>query len=125
MKILDVLKKYCFLFFLVEMFSLPFVSHAQNDHLRFKRISNQDGLIQNWVRCIYQDDTGYMWFGTSVGLNRYDGYEFNTYSLGGVNINAIAKKNDHELWVCNDFGVYIYDNEKDSVYPFSPVSYTH
>src|SRR5665648_178269 len=121
MKILDVLKKYCFLFFLVEMFSLPFVSHAQNDHLRFKRISNQDGLIQNWVRCIYQDDTGYMWFGTSVGLNRYDGYEFNTYSLGGVNINAIAKKNDHELWVCNDFGVYIYDNEKDSVYPFSQI----
>jgi signal transduction histidine kinase/ligand-binding sensor domain-containing protein len=78
----------------------------------------KDGLSQNWVRCIYQDDQGFMWFGASGGLNRYDGYEIKIYSLGKVNINAIAKKSDHELWICNDLGVFIYDREKDSIHSF-------
>jgi len=37
------------------------------------------GLSNNFVRCIYQDKNGFMWFGTYDGLNRYDGYEFKTF----------------------------------------------
>ena len=66
--------------------------YPQSEQIRFKRITNKDGLSQNWIRCIYQDETGYMWFGTSGGLNRYDGYDFKLYNLGGVNVNAILKK---------------------------------
>ncbi len=31
------------------------------------------------IRSIAQDDKGYMWFGTTNGLMRYDGYTFNTF----------------------------------------------
>jgi signal transduction histidine kinase/ligand-binding sensor domain-containing protein/CheY-like chemotaxis protein len=98
---------------------IPLICNSQGDYLRFKRISNQDGLSQNWVRCIYQDKTGYMWFGTSGGLNRYDGYEFKVFSLGGVNVNAVIRKSEEELWICNDLGVYIYNIKKDSISSFS------
>ena len=28
------------------------------------------------ISCIVKDKTGFIWFGTWNGLNRYDGYEF-------------------------------------------------
>jgi signal transduction histidine kinase/ligand-binding sensor domain-containing protein len=89
-----------------------------NHTLKFKAITVQDGLSQNWVRSIYQDDQGFIWFGTSGGLNRYDGYEFEVYNLGNVNVNAIARKNANELWICNDLGVYLYDLRKNSITAF-------
>jgi len=35
-----------------------------------------DGLVSNTVRSIMQDSLGYMWFGTTNGFSRYDGYTF-------------------------------------------------
>jgi len=92
---------------------------TQENPFVFKRFSTQNGLSNNWVRCIYQDDSDYLWFGTADGLNRFDGYEFKVYrpsnsenqSLGDIHINAINRKNDHELWVCTDIGVYSFNFE--------------
>jgi two-component system sensor histidine kinase ChiS len=52
---------------------------AQENALRFTRITDEEGLSQSTVRCILQDRKGFMWFGTQKGLNRYDGYEFKVY----------------------------------------------
>ncbi len=38
------------------------------------------GLPSIDIRSIAQDDMGYMWFGTTNGLLRYNGYTFNIYS---------------------------------------------
>ena len=102
-----------------KLFSQPYgqVFHV-NQSLKFKPVTIQDGLSQNWVRCIYQDNQGFIWFGASGGLNRYDGYEIRIYELGNVNVNDIAKKSEHELWICNDLGVFIYDRQKDTIRPF-------
>ena len=111
-----------FIFLLIypnKIFTQPYSSVFQvKQSLKFKHITIQDGLSQNWVRCIYQDNQGFIWFGASGGLNRYDGYDIKIYSLGNVNVNAIAKKNDNELWICNDLGVFIYDQKKDSIHSF-------
>jgi len=44
--------------------------------VEFEHITIEDGLSNNMVRSIIQDDKGFMWFGTFDGLNRYDGHEF-------------------------------------------------
>ncbi len=83
----------------------------------FKRYSTTNGLSNNWIRCIYQDHWGYMWFGTAGGLNRFDGEHFKVYQpvftdslkQGNVTINAIASKDSLNLWVCTDIGMYIYN----------------
>ena len=49
---------------------------AQTPSIRFERLSLEDGLSQGSVTAILQDATGFMWFGTQEGLNRYDGYRF-------------------------------------------------
>ncbi|MDD7914142.1 two-component regulator propeller domain-containing protein [Polaribacter ponticola] len=42
----------------------------------FDQISTKDGLSQGDVNSIYQDNKGFMWFGTHDGLNKYNGYVF-------------------------------------------------
>ena len=44
--------------------------------LSVQRYSLEEGLSQQAVNAIVQDNEGFMWFGTEDGLNRFDGYEF-------------------------------------------------
>ena len=74
------------------------------------------GLSNNFVRCVYQDKTGFMWFGTYDGLNRYDGYEFrifrnnfkNNRSLINNWINAISEDAKGNLWIGTRQGACVY-----------------
>lgn len=45
----------------------------------FQRLGVNDGLSQNSVREIFQDQQGFMWIGTGDGLNRYDGRQIKKY----------------------------------------------
>src|SRR5215216_5199583 len=47
--------------------------------LQFESLTINDGLSQGFVSSIIQDKKGFMWFGTSDGLNKYDGYKFTVY----------------------------------------------
>lgn len=81
-------------------------------------IGIEQGLSNNFVRCIYQDKKGFMWFGTYDGLNRYDGYEFkifrnnfrNDQSLINNWINTINEDNQENLWIGTRQGACVYQN---------------
>ncbi|MFS0840063.1 two-component regulator propeller domain-containing protein [Paenibacillus sp. 1P03SA] len=47
--------------------------------LRFQNLTINQGLSQNSIIDIVQDPSGFLWFGTQDGLNRYDGYSFVIY----------------------------------------------
>lgn len=47
---------------------------------RVRRVSVVNGLKSNDVYCILQDTRGFVWFGTSNGLSRYDGYRFANFT---------------------------------------------
>ena len=98
----------CFKYIFVTLL-LALTVKAHCGSLYYKRITNKDGLSQNWVRCIYQDRVGFMWFGTSGAINRYNGYECKVYPVGNGNVNAISKKDSNELWICTDIGVYTFN----------------
>ncbi|MEO5683648.1 MAG: two-component regulator propeller domain-containing protein [Chitinophagaceae bacterium] len=76
-------------------------------------IGIENGLSNNTVRCIYQDKRGFMWFGTTDGLNRYDGYDFkvfrnklkNNNSLVHNIVSAIAEDKSNYLWIGTRQGV--------------------
>ena len=55
------------------------LAFARERDIKFKRITIEDGLSQTTINDIYQDKQGYMWIGTSYGLNRYDGKKFKVY----------------------------------------------
>jgi len=77
------------------------------DGVEFERVSPEQGLSQSSVHCILQDQQGFMWFGTSDGLNKYDGYSFTVYkydpedrySLSDNMVRAIYEDREGVLWV--------------------------
>ncbi|MDP4210949.1 MAG: two-component regulator propeller domain-containing protein [Bacteroidota bacterium] len=72
-----------------------------------------DGLSKSQVNALFQDSRGFLWIGTENGLNRYDGYEFTTYthhslspkSLSNNTINAICETADGTLWIATNKGL--------------------
>ncbi|MCL3778908.1 hybrid sensor histidine kinase/response regulator [Prolixibacteraceae bacterium JC049] len=52
---------------------------TKEDKFYFENFNLEEGLSFNEVRSIAKDSTGFVWIGTSAGLNRFDGYQFTTY----------------------------------------------
>lgn len=59
---------------------------ADGSQLTGRRVSSGDGLASNNINCIAQDADGYIWFGTSNGLSRFDGYSAVTFT----NLSPVA-----------------------------------
>lgn len=58
---------------------MPFTAWSSSADSMMEQITLRDGLSQSTVFSIEQDTTGYLWFGTRNGLNRFDGYQFRHY----------------------------------------------
>jgi ligand-binding sensor domain-containing protein len=56
--------------------AVPLAADSLNIH--FDRVSTEDGMSQEDVHAILQDRQGFIWIATQDGLNRFDGYEFET-----------------------------------------------
>lgn len=80
--------------------------------IRFRHVSLEQGLSQSMVFCILQDSSGFMWFGTQDGLNKYDGYEFQVYrpdpenprSISNNNISTLFEDSKGQLWIGTNGG---------------------
>lgn len=89
------------------------LAFARERDIKFKRITIEDGLSQTTINDIYQDKQGYMWIGTSYGLNRYDGKKFKVYKYNDGKevtipsnfICKIVEDNQENLWVATNKGL--------------------
>ena len=69
----------------------------------FDGSTTAEGLPDNQVYDMLQDHLGFLWFGLSVGLVKYDGYTFILYrpvaddpmSISGISINALHEDAAH------------------------------
>ncbi len=80
--------------------------------MRFERISTGEGLSQATVTAILQDRTGFLWFGTQDGLNRFDGSGFEIFrndpndpgSLGNTWVQALLESPSGDIWIATRGG---------------------
>ncbi len=106
--------------FFVFLFLSPVVA-AIAQTVSFNHLDVEDGLSQNSVLCIAQDSNGFMWYGTSHGLNKYDSRRFTVYKnnpgqVGSISNNYIVSllcDSKKTLWVGTLEGLNRYDPEKD------------
>ena len=106
------------IFFIISPFAL-----SQDNQIRFDHISIEQGLSQSSVYSIAQDQTGFMWFATEDGLNRYDGYTFTVYTHDPVDTNSISDIGIQKLFIDRTGNLWVitfscklnrYDQEHDS-----------
>ena len=96
--------------------------HAQGNCF-FTHYSSEDGLSQNTVMSMLQDQKGAMWFATWDGINKFNGYTFTTYKAGQG--SQISLTNNRVDYIYEDKYGYLwlqtYDN---TVHRFNPQTET-
>ncbi len=107
--------RFCILFpFLILILSHQTFPQFYNpkENIRFNHLTKEDGLSDSFDWCILQDSKGFVWVGTSDGLDRYDGRNFkifkylpeNVNSLGANTIRALYEDKSGILWVGTEGG---------------------
>jgi ligand-binding sensor domain-containing protein/signal transduction histidine kinase len=81
--------------------AIPFLSNAEL--LPIRTYTTADGLAADSVYGIFADSRGFLWFSTTEGISRFDGYRFITYGVEeglphGV-ISAIIETRSGEHWI--------------------------
>ena len=91
----------------------------------FHLLGVNEGLSQGLILGITQDKTGFMWFATKDGLNKYDGYQFtcyrndpkDAYSLPDNYVTNVVCDSNGNLWVATQTkGIYVFDERKERFY---------
>ncbi len=79
-------------------------SKGQPAQLKFDHFAEKEGLPDPQAQFIQQDNQGYIWIGTVLGLARYDGYQLKVYRLGQSNaVVRMVTDTGGNLW----FGVHL------------------
>lgn len=94
----------------IDDLTKPPVIDKQDIH--FTRLSVNGKSLQSRIPNIVQDDYGFLWFGTSDGLYKYDGYSLKAYRHERGNPNSLAddlidyvyKDRDGTLWIGSRHG---------------------
>jgi signal transduction histidine kinase/ligand-binding sensor domain-containing protein/CheY-like chemotaxis protein len=98
-------------------------SYNQHNILRFEHITPKEGLPNTFILSVFQDQKGFIWFGTNNGLARYDGYNFKVYqpdpdnphALGNKSISNIFADKQNKLWlVLRSNGIDHFDPKTDT-----------
>ena len=80
-------------------------------------LQQKDGLSSNNIKCMFKDSHGFMWFGTSNGLDIYDSSRIKSVNMGGVSINSIAEVGGI-MYIGTEQGLFIYDSSDGILKPF-------
>ena len=117
-------KKRLMAFFFLIMLLVSNAFYAQeNAKISFEHLSIEDGLSTLNITDIIQDHQGFMWFASSFGLNKYDGYTITKYTFDNKNPNSLSddvilslfEDNDGTLWIgTQNGGLNKYIRETDS-----------
>jgi ligand-binding sensor domain-containing protein len=94
---------------------------AMGDNISvFRQLTTNDGLSNSYVKTFLRDSYGFLWIGTELGLNRYDGYEFKVYYADDINglptndIQSLQEDGLGNIWVECGYGYLLYNREKDN-----------
>lgn len=86
----------------------------------FRRLTINDGLSDNSIYVVFKDSRGFLWIGTHVGLNRYDGFRFKHFFEGpdaipDNSINDLFEDSAGHLWIHTPLGYSYMDLSDERV----------
>lgn len=108
--------------FISSLCLMTLLGHAQDvPPLNFGHLTTENGLSHNTISKIVQDQKGFIWFSTYVGVNRYDGQNVRVFihdpadstSLSNNATWGLKSASDGAVWVGTFDGLNRYDYRTD------------
>ena len=103
--------------------SLSILGYSQNQEIVFRNLDINNGLSQNTVISIIQDNNGFIWLGTYDGINIFDGKEITRFSCKSEQSQSINSRSIYSLCKDNNNLIYI-STEGSGVIIFNPITET-
>ena len=100
----------------ITVFLISLLSYYPNplkaEILDFRNYTMEQGLSNNYVNCGIQDSSGFLWFGTENGLNKYDGNQIvkfqnttiDSLGLSDQAIRALMLDHNGHIWIGTYWG---------------------
>ena len=122
--------------FVLLIYSLVCQADGGKDTYIFRKVDYQQGLSNSAVLCLFQDNTGLMWFGTYDGVNCYDGRNMEVFrsdfsapkALSNNVIHSIQQADNNCLWISTHLGINRLSQDSRQVvgyYDFTDDYYLH
>ena len=85
--------------FVLLIYSLVCQADGGKDSYIFRKVDYQQGLSNSAVLCLFQDNTGLMWFGTYDGVNCYDGRNMEVFRSDFSAPKALSNNVIHSIQI--------------------------
>jgi len=107
---------------IIFLFHLP---ASGNNNISFKHIWTNQGLLGTQVTSIVKDSQGFMWFSTSWGISKYNGYTIKNYNpnsaISTPNLDNYVGKTQEDkygnLWMQLRYRYTCFDPRREKFYP--------
>ena len=76
-----------------------FAVGTESNQWQAVELNVEDGLPDSTVYSMAQDEAGFMWFGTTNGLARYDGYSFKLFKHDGADASTLSNNNAGNIYL--------------------------
>ncbi len=95
--------------FLCVLFVFVSTTNLSAERFPIKTYTVADGLLRDAIKKIKQDSRGFLWFCSSGGLSRFDGYAFRNFTdedgLPDRHVNDFLETTDGTIWIATDAGL--------------------
>ena len=98
-----------------------FVANKAFAYVKLTQYTTEDGLSQNTIYNIQQDDQGFLWISTSEGLNIFDGYRMSTIDSPTDNLQLYGNEYVRQdstglIWIgSNPQNNYLFNKETNEL----------
>lgn len=96
-------------------------AYCQPPDFSIEHLTIDNGLPQNEVTAIIQDQKGFIWFGTRGGLARYDGASMKVFQCEPGTVNSLSNNSIETLFEASDGKIWI-GTKAGGLNSFDPLS---
>jgi signal transduction histidine kinase/ligand-binding sensor domain-containing protein/DNA-binding response OmpR family regulator len=114
---------------LIILLHTVFLNIAFSQNINFNHLNVEDGLQNNIVFGVTQDQKGFMWFATMTGIDRYDGVRFEHYKIPANDLQKtefsmvqfITCDQNGNIWATSSGSLLLYDQKSNTFISISSV----